>query len=71
MSQVTLRNSLHGHIESAAEALLQERDWHEQQIARIESILEQMKALAEGKPFEMPKGAKKSSRAVEDSAEAA
>lgn len=51
MSQNTLRNSLHGYIEGAAEALLKEKDWHEQQIARIDAILDQMKALAEGKPF--------------------
>lgn len=51
MSQTTLRNSLHGYIENAAEALLKEKDWHEQQIARIDAILDQMKALAEGKPF--------------------
>lgn len=51
MSQNALRNSLHGYIENAAEALLKEKDWHEQQVARIDAILDQMKALAEGKPF--------------------
>lgn len=70
MSQPTLRNSLHGHIESATESLLKERDWHEQQIARIDAIFEQMRALAEGKPFSVEKGAKRSIR-VEEPAEAA
>jgi hypothetical protein len=67
MSQNTLRNSLHGYIESAGESLLKEKDWHEQQIARIEFLLENMKQLAEGKPFG-EKGARRVSRVAEEDA---
>ncbi len=71
MSQNTQRNSLHGFIETAAEGLLKEKDWHEQQLARIDAILNEMRALSEGKPF----GEKSGRRAVrpveEPTAEAA
>jgi hypothetical protein len=69
MSQTTNRTSGHGFVESAAEELLKEKDWHEQQIARIEFILENMKHLVEGKPFGTEKSSKRRSEASEPSYE--
>lgn len=59
MNHHASRAGAEGFITNAAENLLKERAWHVEQIARIDAILEQMKVLAESKPGQTEKTAKR------------